>query len=85
MQLSTRFPPLSYSFILLILPPVGEAISAVSKSTELFLHYLVRNSLDIMNMNNRKMIKMEDLLIMSQCNKSRRQLEFLDDAFGPIQ
>ena len=62
----------------------GEAVITMSKAAELFLQYLVRHSLDIMNENNRKSIKMEDLLIMCQCNKFRRQLEFLDDAFGPI-
>lgn len=63
----------------------GEAVMTVSKATELFLQFLVRHSLDIMNVNNRKSVKIEDLLIMCQCNKFRRQLEFLDDAFGPIQ
>ena len=69
----------------LVLLSVGEAVMTVSKAAELFLQHLVRHSLDVMNENNRKSIKIEDLLIMCQCKKFRRQLEFLDDAFGPIQ
>jgi len=62
----------------------GEAVCAVGKATELFIQFLVRNTYDICQLNTRKSIKLEDMLVVTQCSKFRRKLEFLDDAFGPL-